>query len=70
MQAEPRAPQLTENVFAQALELGVLEHILVQFGDIGIRFPGLFIIFYGTQQPAELFTVDGVCVGFCGGKAP
>lgn len=32
MQAEPRAPQLTENVFAQALELGVLEHVLVQFG--------------------------------------
>lgn len=24
-------PQLTENVFAQALELRVLEHILVQF---------------------------------------
>lgn len=31
MQAEPRAPQLTENVFAQALKLGVLEHVLVQF---------------------------------------
>ena len=31
MQAEPRPPQLTENVFAQALQLGVLEDILVQF---------------------------------------
>lgn len=29
--AEPRSPRLTENVFAQTVQLGVLEHILVQF---------------------------------------
>lgn len=37
--------------------------------DIGISLPGLFIAFDVTQQLAELFTVDGVRVGFCGGKA-
>lgn len=31
MQAEPRVPQLTENVFAQTIQLGVLKHVLVQF---------------------------------------
>lgn len=31
IQAEPRILPLTENVFAQTLQLGVLEHVLVQF---------------------------------------
>ena len=47
-----------------ALFLGS-EHFLT---DIGISLPGLFVTFYVTQHPAELFTVDGVHVRFCGEK--
>lgn len=36
--------------------------------DIGISLSGLFITVHVTQQPAELFTVDGVHVGFWGEK--